>query len=288
MAILFRSAKTVLLLVLLSVSTSIFGKGDNAFTAPDSTKNTPKPWDRFSVSLGGFFAGYNSGLTLGSEQLGLGVVLNLEKALGLEVSSWALRGKMNYRYGKTKKHGLTFGYFQINRRAFKTLNKELEIGNTIIPIGVEVESRFNYTIINAKYDYSFYQDDRISLGASVGLFVMPISFSLEVSGDKASSADVVAPLPVIGLRSDFLITPKVFYRQSFELLYLAFDGFTGSVFDVDVSIEYRPITHFGLGLGMNYSKLELTSKGQQYPNIDFTGIISSGYTGVYLFGKYIL
>jgi len=117
---------------------------------------------------------------------------------------------------------------------------------------------------------------------------MPISFSVNVKDQTSSSTEMLAPLPVIGLRSDFLITNKIYYRQSIELLYLSFEGFTGSVLDLDLSLEYRPLKHFGFGLGINSTKLEITSEGESYPNLDFYGELTSSYVGVYLFGKYAL
>ena len=117
---------------------------------------------------------------------------------------------------------------------------------------------------------------------------MPISFAINIKDKTSTSADVLAPLPVVGIRSDFLITEKVFYRQSIELLYLSYEGFTGSVLDLDLSVEYRPINHFGLGMGVNSTKLELNSEGGNYPATDFFGNVTFSYIGIYLYGKYFL
>ena len=54
-----------------------------------------------SVSFGAFIAGYNSGITLGSKNLGLGLIIDIEDALGLKTTSFAMRGKAIYRFGKT-------------------------------------------------------------------------------------------------------------------------------------------------------------------------------------------
>ena len=254
----------------------------------DSTKFKTQSWDKFSLSLGGFVANYENTLTLGSKQLGTGIVLNLENALDLSVSAWAFRTKLQYRFGKKNKSAFTAGYFQVYRTASKTLSNELDVDDITIPGGTFIQSKFNFSLIRAKYDYSFYQDDRVSLGASFGFFVMPLSFSIFVKDESATSADIIAPLPVAGLRSDFLITPHFFYHQSIELLYLEFEGFSGKIVDLDLFLEYRPIKNFGFGLGVNSTEFDLKAQDSEYPGIKFYGEVSSSYTGIYLFGKFVL
>ena len=280
--------KTLIILfsaIFLISTSSIVHASENA---KDSNQVQSKSWDKFSLSLGGFAANYKSTLTLGSKQIGAGLILNLENALNLQVSAWAFRTKLQYRFGKKNKSAFTAGYFQVYRTAAKRLGADLEIGDVTIPIGTDIISKFNFSLIRFKYDYSFYQDDRVSLGASIGFFVMPISFSVSINNQSSTSTDMLAPLPVVGLRSDFLITPKVFYRQSIEFLYLEFDEMSGGIIDLDLAIEYRPISKFGCGLGVNATKLDLTAANSDYPGLQFYGEFSSTYTGIYLFGKFVL
>jgi len=279
---------SVILLSCILFPSGVFGTEKDLSTKKDSTSQITQPYDKFSIDFGGFFAGYNSGITLQGDRMGLGVIIDLEDLLGLNSSSWALRSKTNFRFGKTNRHQVSFGYFGAKRKVIRSINSDIDIGDITISAGTEVTTKFNFSIIRAKYDYSFFQDDRVSLGASIGLFVLPISYSLEVINKKDVAQSVVAPLPVIGIRSDFLITNKLFYRQSFEILYLSFDGFTGSILDLDLSLEYRPLKHFGFGMGLNATKFELETSGNEYPNVDFHGAIITGYTGVYVFAKYSL
>jgi len=247
-----------------------------------------KPYDKFSVSLGGFIAAYHNGINIGSDQLGLGVTIDLENALGLDVSSWAMRSKINYRFGERSRHGLSFGFFSNTRSAVKTPTQEIIIGDLVIPIGSEIRSNYTYSIYRLKYDYSFFQDDRVSLGASFGFFVLPVKFKVEVDGHGSSVTNFIAPLPTLGVRTDFLITPKFFFHQSIEVLYLSFEGFTGSLVDLDISVEFRPIHNFGFGLGFNRYDLDLSVKTGAYPGLDFFGNISSSYSGLYLFARFSL
>ncbi|MBA7549234.1 hypothetical protein ES705_41710 [subsurface metagenome] len=190
---------------------------DEEVTAKDTTEF--ETWERFSLSFGGFFAGLNSDMLIGSQQLGLGIFLDLEAALGLETSTLVLRGDMVYRFGKRRRHSARLTYFRFMRNANKVIESEIEIGDEIYPVGTEVESKFNLRIYKGTYDYSFFMDDRFDLGVSIGLFVMPVTFSTTALGSTGTVTEFTAPLPVLGLRTDFAITPKLLLKQSIHILY---------------------------------------------------------------------
>jgi hypothetical protein len=278
----------VLLFVLLFInSQTSFGQGDKAEpqTELDSMNQANEAWDRLSVSFGGFLAGYNSGITIGSKNLGLGLVIDIEDALGLDVSNFATRGKVIYRFGKTKKHALAAGYFGINRNANKILKDSVQLGDIIYPIGTELTSKYNLSIIRLKYDYSFYQDKRVSLGASIGMFIMPVNFSVKAQGKEDQVTNFVAPLPLIGLRSDFQIGNKFYLRQTAELLYLSFTDFTGSLLDLTIMLEHKTFKNVGFGIGINSNRVNITIKDPE-SKFNFFGDIRMDYTGLLLYGRY--
>lgn len=254
-------------------------------TKPDSIEYKNQEWDRFSVSFGGFFAGYNSGITIGSKNLGLGLVIDIEDALGLDVSTFATRGAVHYRFGKTRKHTLAVGYFGINRNANKTLEDSVQLGDVVYPIGTELNSKYNLSILRLKYDYSFYQDENISLGASFGLFIMPVDFAVRAQNQEDQVTNFVAPLPLIGLRTDFKIGKKFYLLQSAELLYLSFTDFKGSLLDLTIMLEHKTFKNVGFGIGINSNRVNVTIDNPD-STLDFFGDIRMDYTGLLFYGRY--
>lgn len=242
-------------------------------------------WERFSVEAGGFISYNSSGIVLGSQQLGAGLQIDIEEALGLETSVFVFRANSNYRFGKTKRHSAALGYFDIGRNAKKVLDKELEIGNEVFPIGTELSSQFNLTIIRAKYGYSFFQDDRVSLGGTFGFYIMPLNFSVKALGLEEQSTHFVAPLPLLGLYTDFRITDKLYLNQSIEFLYLSISNFTGRIIDFNFAIEHRTFSHVGFGAGINLNGIEISVIDEGSP-LDFVGEINMAYSGFLLYGKY--
>ena len=53
----------------------------------DQKEQAEGPWERFSFNLGGFITSLNSEVRIGVEQLGAGIVVDVEDALGLDSSA---------------------------------------------------------------------------------------------------------------------------------------------------------------------------------------------------------
>lgn len=277
-------------LIVLSITVLILLLPSKLY-AQNSSKETQSDtldyqWDKFSISVGGFLTSLNNGIVIGSEQLGLGVALNLEDALGLKTSVLVMRSDLEYSFGKRDRHNIKLDYVGFFRSATKDTESELTIGGETFPIGTKIQTRYDLQIIRASYKYNYFIDKRVKLGASFGFFVMPISFSAKASGSSTKAADLTAPLPVLGLDAYFNITPKISIRQSLEFLYLNFDDFTGSLNDVNLKVEYHPWKHLGLGLGYNYYQMHLIIPDASDSLFDFVGDIKSGYTGILFYAKY--
>ena len=89
-----------------------------------------------------------------------------------------------------------------------------------------METSFDLDIYELAYSYSFFQDERIDLAASIGLYVMPIDFSIKSIGalEVEGSQRFTAPLPPLGLRMDIALTPKWFIRTGSQIFYLEYDS----------------------------------------------------------------
>jgi hypothetical protein len=280
-----RVDKSILSLLLIILLASPYTKAqeNNADIKPDTIAYS---WERFSFNLGGFITGINSDIQLSSKEVGIGATINVEDALGLETSRLVLRSEMEYHFGKRRQNTARLVYFGLFRNARKVLDTEIEIGDETFPVGTELTSKFNLQFFKGTYEYSFYMDERVKLGVSVGLFIMPIRFSTTALGLSEEVADFIAPLPVLGLGANFAITPKLYLKQSFEILYLKISTFKGSIMDVNIRFEYNPWDHFGFGLGLNSYRLNITAYKDDSAFLDFKGTVKTSYTGLLFYGKY--
>ncbi len=256
-----------------------------AHNTQTDTVKSPFKWERFSVNFGGFLSGLSSDINLGSKQLGVGVSINLENALGLETNSTVLRSEVDYVWGKSLRHSSRFTYYGFYRSAEKVLTEDLEIGDEIYYSGTKLTSKFNLEIFKFDYAYALFMDERIKLNATLGLFFLPISFSTSADENSQTAFSVTAPLPAIGFRTYYAVTPKFYIIQNLELFYMSVGSFTGSMTDLSLKAEYMPWNHFGLGAGLNSYRLEITKTGPD-TYLDFEGTIQTGYTGLMFYVKY--
>jgi len=246
------------------------------------------PWSRFQVNLGWYFAALDSSFRLGSSAVGIDV--DVEEFLGLDSSDSTFRFGASYRFGKTRRHVVAADWFSFRRSGSKQLTEDIEFppgSGKIIATGITVESVFNFDLISARYRYAFILDERMDANVGVGLFVMPIKFGLGEQGKEFTETDITAPLPTLGLGFDFAITPKWFLRQSVDVMYIEFDNFTGSIFDYQIGLEYKPWRHWSFGLALETMSIKAQVKDKtDWPGLDFDGSLTFGFQGIRVFVRY--
>jgi len=247
----------------------------------ESDQAQEKPWERFSLNLGGGVVFMKSDVRVGSESTGISV--NVEDALGLDTDMVVLRGEGILRLGDSRRHRLDFGYFDLSRSGTKTTGRDITIGNTTYPTGTTVDTEFDLKLFKGGYSYSLVQDDRIDFGLGAGLYVAAVNFrvSNSVSGAREESSST-SPLPFLGWHIDYALTPKLFLKQKLDLFYAEYKQFKGSLVDASIGLEYNIMKHFGLGLAFNIFSLHVEDKGDA---TNLKGSIDLGFSGLMLYGK---
>lgn len=243
------------------------------------------PWERFSLNLGVFISNLDSSLAIKGNRIGASV--DLEDALGLDTSIIAFRADALWRFTDNRRHRIDLSWFDLSRDATKVIGREIEIGNSVFPVGATVKSKLDIRILKASYSYSFFQDDRFDLALSIGFFVVPLDYEFSAEGANRiyEQDDITAPLPVIGLRGDFAITPKLFWKTSLEAFYLEFDRYEGSIIDVKLALEYNLFKNVGFGLGFEHLAVDVDAENSDFPMVNFNGSIMFEYTGLLLYTK---
>jgi hypothetical protein len=245
------------------------------------------PWEKFSLSLGGFITTVNSDVRIGSQTAGIGIDVNPEDALGLDSSVFVFRADASYRFTENRRHRFDLSYIDLRRSATRTIQRDIQFRDHTFTAGTTLDTLFDIQLIRGAYSYSLYQDDRIDLGLSFGAYVAPIKLRLSSStSGNAEEQNVTAPLPVLGLRFDFAITPKLFLKQGLDVFYMQYGNFQGSLIDAKVNVEYNIWKHVGVGVGYDYFRIMIKADGDNYPGTNLVGQIQFNYGGLLLYGKY--
>jgi hypothetical protein len=251
----------------------------------ETGKKMAGPWRNFNIDLGVALTALDSSVQFGSSSLGIGVVVDVEDALGLDSSDTVFFANGYYRFGKSRRHRFDFGYAAYRRDSSKVLLNNVPIFDDTLPAGSTVSTEFNFDIIKAGYSYSLLQDDRMDLGIGAGLYIMPIEFSFTSTAIGAKQEDITAPLPVLGLRGDFAITRKLFLKMAWDIFYLKIGDFEGSIMSGLLAIEYNFWKNVGFGLGYNDFRVHVEAHGSDYPNLNFFGDIDFEYRALNFYTK---
>ncbi len=247
------------------------------------------PWETGYMNLGAYIADMNSTFRLGLNNVGLGVIIDAEKFLGMKSSDSVFRLEAAYRFGESRRHKVDFGWFSFNRRSEKEISEDVilppEMGGDTLSVGTTIGSIFDFNIIKAKYKYAVALDSRIDMSLGAGLYIMPVKIGMGRKGEERKDKNITAPLPVLGLGVDVVVSRHWLLRQNMDLFFLRVGSFKGSMLNAQAAIEYSNWRHWGVGAGVDGLVLRIESGGHDYPLVDFIGSIEFSYYGAQLYVK---
>jgi hypothetical protein len=265
----------VILLMTSSICSAVAAEAENKIN----------PWKKFGFNLGGSFNLNNSRVQLGVNNLGLSI--DAEELLGLDTHTTSFMFEAYWRFTKNLRHRFDFEWKSYRRSGNTTLLRDIDVGDHTIPLGSTVDTTFDLDVFRLSYSYSFFQDDRMDLAFAIGAYIVPVNFDLKAQGlvNVVESESITAPLPVVGLRFDFALTPKWFLRNSLDIFYLEIDDFRGGITDVKIRLEYDAFKNVGFGLSAEYFWLLIEGEDTVYPGVDFEGTFEYQNLGILAYVK---
>ena len=250
-----------------------------------------RPWEKLNVTFGFFLTNFTSDVTL-TGSLG-GVALNLEDLLGLDSTTSQYRIGAHYR--AWRRHHFHFGFYDLSRSAEQTLEASIPT-DPPVEAGALVDSYLDITVYKIGYSFSFWNDDRVNLGAGLGFHVMELGTGIQVmggieggesDGQRLLAEATTLPLPVLGIRGNVAITKRVFLKQSFEAFYISLSGFEGLLLDYNLAVEGHICRFFGMGMGFNFLRVEIEGDGGDgFLGGGWSGKLNFDYSGIFLYAKF--
>jgi hypothetical protein len=212
-------------------------------------------------------------MRLDANQLPVGTYIDFHDTLGGDTTTTVFRMDGLYRFND--KHGIGISWYALRFSGSTVLGQDIEWGGHPITAGVQVDSKLNFDVYKINYQYSVYHNDKVELGASVGLHIMRISAGITANGKSQGDEAVTAPLPEIGLFADYKFTPRFSAFYNYQWFFINYqDKVKGGLQDFLFGLEYRVIRNVALGVA--YNRFAVNLKAQQdtttlYLNTNWNG-----------------
>jgi hypothetical protein len=178
----------------------------------------------------------------------------------------------------------------------KTLEVDIPETDPPVEAGAMVDSKLDIRIYKVGYSFSFWNDDRVDLGAGLGFHIMDLAVGLDtlvdVGGEPIVDQSVLAeettlPLPVLNLRGNVAITKRVFLQQSFNVFYISLSGFEGLLLDASLAVEGNICRFFGMGMAYNFMRVEIEGDGgDSFLGGGWNGKLDFDYSGISIYAKF--
>ena len=169
------------------------------------------PSDTFRIQAGWFLMSADSKLRVDGATTGTEVSMNNDLGVPKRDDTYHLNAEWRF----AERHRLAISYFDMQRSGTLALTRDVTVANTFLPAGSSATTTSDTTIVPITYSYSFIKSRDSELAVTLGvhwtdmrLRVRGQSSTDKAKFDKEASAQADAPLPLLGLRYDYALTPR--------------------------------------------------------------------------------
>ena len=261
----FRSALMLATALLAGVSASV------------SAQDKPLP-DHFEFTLGTYLVGLGTTVQLNGSTGAAGTPIDLERELQLPGSETRFRLNASWRFAKH--HSLHVGYYQVGRSAEATIARQITWGGTVYPINARVATEMKTTLPEVGYTYWPVVNDRVAVGASIGVTMLGLSAGVALSVNSVGVSpqiDTSTPVPLIGAEVRAKLMPRVHVVGSFGYIN---DFSTAVVTSGSIAGEVTVVPALRIGVGYSGIKFDITNSGKI-----LNGNLGYSLSGIQLYGR---
>lgn len=242
-----------------------------------------KVLDRWTLRLGGYLMGLNTEVRLDSSIEDLGTTVNLEDDLGFSSSESVPRIALGLILGK--RHEVSLGYFETDRDSTATISEEIDWGEEIFPIDVDITGFYTSTFIDGSYTYWFYSSENTALGINGGLVFAELEAGIGLAGagtgiEVSDDINTDVPVPQLGFSGRSHLGKRFVFTGGLGYIALFIEDYSGSVATAAVAIEHRTWKNFGFGLGYVYSDYDIDAEDK-----DFLGSFNYNISGLEIYAR---
>ena len=222
--------------------------------------------DKWTIRLGSYFTSIDTDIRLDSDRID-GDRFDLETDLDLDNSDTLGRLEVEYRF--FRRHQVNFSYYELSRSSQKTITRDIQIRDRLIPLSADVGARFRSEFLEFSYTYWAVRKERVAFGITGGVAFISagtdLAFQLRDDGgdlfDEGESASADVPIPTVGFEVRYAIHPRLMLRAFSSLIDADIDDEVSGRFLVyGVGLEHRTFSRVGFGVSLNAIDLKAEVK----------------------------
>jgi hypothetical protein len=214
-----------------------------------------------SFELGSFFAFLDTTLRIDSSS-GEGTEVDLEDILNFNSNKRIFRIQGNWEF--SRRFHLEAEYYRVTRTStFITLDENIQVGDVTFEAGLALDGIIKTQLMRFNINYALVQSDKIRFGPYIGLNIVRTNYKLEASAvelKKEVNTDINELVPSFGLFSTTILHPKILLHVDLDYFPYSLTDFEKfSQINFEISLEYYPIKHIGVGIGYDYRAFRIDS-----------------------------
>ena len=192
-----------------------------------------------------------------------GKEINFNQSVGVDKSNIIGNLELSWKFGKGRKWHIAGQYFSNNASGDATLKEDVEWQDVTFPKGSFVEAGVQFDIIRVFVGRSFIKNERQNFGVGLGIHDLDVSayiggeglIGAESTGYQRYDAKFNQPLPNLGAWYDYSPARKWLIHTRVDWIGADIDEYDGSLWNVNVGVNYQPWRNVGLDLSYEFFRL---------------------------------
>jgi hypothetical protein len=253
-------------LVPLGAQTTPAG-GVSPANIPSTKEVKANPFEQVDwvVDIGAFLAQVDSNVRIDGRGPGdIGTIIDFETDLGLAEQELLFNAQVIYQ--GWDKWSLGLEWFQLNRSSAGSLHRDIEWGDTSIPVGADISSFFDVNILRVFGGYEVWRNSDSIVG--IGLGVHGADMTAGINGsflvgngrfdfEEEADTGIMLPLPNFGIWGSHAFSDKLFGTMRVDGFALEIDEYRGVLWSLGANLRYKATDQLSLGAGYSYFYLEV-------------------------------
>ena len=268
------------------------GSSAEGFTTAEGSPSQNLLNDRFIVNVGVFVVTSSINGSLSGSANTSSQNINFDKQFGTDADQTRWRADVLWRI--TPRQQVRFSYFNNDVKHTRTIDQDLAWGDYTFLAGGEVTAETKLRVYELAYQFAFLRRPNYEIAAVAGIHLDHLTLNLSGNASltvdtptgpvqqpatfTAKSNSVSTPLPVLGLRGNWAVSPHLYLDASGELFAISYQGVNGNWSDLRAGATWMFSHHFGIGVG--YDRFATHA---DLSKASFNGRLNLSYQGLLIY-----